>query len=563
MSRERRIIAARDADGDGSDRLWVSDEDFTEADEWYDDPASRLTTVAFLGSALRRRARLWGGTALAGLLLGVGAFVLIPPLNHATTTILVTQNPTEDPLSAMQTDVALAQSRAVAQRALRSLGSPESLDTFISSYTAVGTTDRVLEITVGAKSDADAVRSANAIAQAYLTFRRNQLLVQQQLVNTSLSNQLNVIQSKADAISAQLAAAKAEPRSPAQRAKVLELTTQNDKAQQDLGTTRTTIQGSEAQNSVTTETMIKGTQIIDAATAAHLSSKRLIAFYAATGLIAGLVIGMGWVIVSALLSSRLRRRDDIAHALGAPVRLSVRSLGQRRRLLPQRRGQDAAAERDVRMFALHLHEAALTQDPERRNARGAAALAVIAIDNEIESAQPLVSLALSCAQEGDRVLLADLAPGCPAAGLLEAVEPGIRMVNVDGAHLAVVIPEEDDLVPAGPLPSATPQSQPPAKNESLTTAYKSADLLLTLATLDPTVGAGHLSTWATGAVAVVTAGRSTSERIRAVGEMVRLAGVPLLSAVVIGADRTDESVGVTYQRGSQASNGPDLGIIRS
>jgi hypothetical protein len=44
-------------------------------------------------------------------------------------------------------------------------------------------------------------------------------------------------------------------------------------------------------------------------------------------------------------------------------------------------------------------------------------------------------------------------------------------------------------------------------------------------------------------------------------EMVRLAGVPLLSAVVIGADRTDESVSLTYP--PQAPTGPDLGIIGS
>jgi capsular polysaccharide biosynthesis protein len=561
MSRERRIIAARDPDGDGSDRLWVSDEDFTESDDWFaEDAASRLTTITFIGSALRRRMRLWVVTALAGLLLGIGAFVLIPPLHHATTTILVTQNPNEDPLSAMQTDEALAVSRTVAQRALRSIGTQESVDTFLSSYSAVGTTDRVLTITVGAKSDAAAIRGANAVAKAFTDFRKQQVLTQQQLVTTSLNQQLNAAQQNYDALVQQLNAAKAEPRSPAQRAKVAELTSEQQQAQNDLVTTRTTVQGSEAQASVTAQTMIKGTQVIDAATAAKYSSKRLIAFYAATGLIAGLVIGMGWVIVSALLSSRLRRRDDIAHALGAPVRLSVRSMGQRRRLLPQRGGQDAATERDLRMFALHLHEAALWQDAGR-DSRGAATLAVVAIENEKEAAQPLVSLALSCAQEGDRVVLADLVQGSPAAGLLEAVEPGIRMVNVDGAHVAVVIPAEDDLMPTGPLP-ATAQSQQPASSEALITAYKSADLLITLVSLDPTVGAGHLATWATGAVAVVTAGRSTSERIRAVGEMVRLSGIPLLSAVVIGADRTDESVGLTYPKSPQPG-GPDLGIIRS
>ena len=37
----------------------------------------------------------------------------------------------------------------------------------------------------------------------------------------------------------------------------------------------------------------------------------------------GLVLGMGIVVIQALVSDRLRRRDDIAQALGAPVKLSV------------------------------------------------------------------------------------------------------------------------------------------------------------------------------------------------------------------------------------------------
>ncbi|HUK73238.1 MAG TPA: hypothetical protein VLW50_31570, partial [Streptosporangiaceae bacterium] len=46
-------------------------------------------------------------------------------------------------------------------------------------------------------------------------------------------------------------------------------------------------------------------------------------------------------------------------------------------------------------------------------------------------------------------------------------------------------------------------------------------------------------------VVVVTAGRSSSTRIHAVGEMIRLAGTPLVSAVLVGADKTDESLGAT------------------
>jgi len=60
---------------------------------------------------------------------------------------------------------------------------------------------------------------------------------------------------------------------------------------------------------------------------------------------------MGFVIVRALVSDRLRRRDDIAHALGAPVTLS---LGKPKpRWLPGRRGQG----RDQKRMVTHLRNA--------------------------------------------------------------------------------------------------------------------------------------------------------------------------------------------------------------
>jgi hypothetical protein len=69
--------------------------------------------------------------------------------------------------------------------------------------------------------------------------------------------------------------------------------------------------------------------------------------------------------------------------------------------------------------------------------------------------------------------------------------------------------------------------------------------LLTFATLDPAFGGDYLGTWATNAVAVVTAGESSAEKVHSVGEMIRLAGTRLDSVVLIGADESDESLGAT------------------
>ena len=67
------------------------------------------------------------------------------------------------------------------------------------------------------------------------------------------------------------------------------------------------------------------------------------------------------------------------------------------------------------------------------------------------AALSLVSLAVARAQEGRKVVLADLVSGAPAARLLDTKAPGVRSVSVHDAHLIVAVPDRDDVAPAGPL----------------------------------------------------------------------------------------------------------------
>ena len=102
-------------------------------------------------------------------------------------------------------------------------------------------------------------------------------------------------------------------------------------------------------------------------------------------------------------------------------------------------------------------------------------------------------------------------------------------------------------------------AQPTQANDALTHACASADLLLTLATLDPAFGGDHLATWATDVVAVVTAGQSSAVKIHAAGEMIRLAGTRLDSVVLLDADKDDESLGAIQAPDQFTSAGPVLG----
>jgi Mrp family chromosome partitioning ATPase len=172
------------------------------------------------------------------------------------------------------------------------------------------------------------------------------------------------------------------------------------------------------------------------------------------------------------------------------------------------------------------------------------------VDNEDVAAATLVSLALSCAQEGKQVVVADLSRGARAAHLL-GVGAGIQTVTVDDHSLVAAVPDPWAVVPVGPL-ERTPAATLPAAGPELTAAYRAADLMFTLVTLDPSTGTEHLATWASDAVVVVTAGQSSATRIHAIGELVRRSGTQLVSAVLVGTDKSDETLGMAHASGQLA-----------
>jgi capsular polysaccharide biosynthesis protein len=534
-------------------RPWTDDE-FTEADGGAGvDVAAGLVSISFLTAALRRRARFWCGAAVLGLLLGVGLYIKFPPSYQATTSVLLTHAPTDIALDAMQTDQAMAQSRAVAALTVRNLGLQQSTSAFVSSYSTTVVTDRILLFTANAPSRAAALRQATGVAAGFLEFRANQLKSEQRLVVAALDNQISQAKNSLTALSSKLTAESHQPASTAQRATLHRLQQQHTAAVTALGTLQQVAQDSRASSQVDTDSQVNRSQVLDPAALSSHSKLKLSVIYVGPALIGALALAMGYVVIQALVSDRLRRRDDVAYALGAPVRLSVGAV-RLRRFLPGRRGLAAAQSSDIQRIARHLRSK-LPGDS------GGAALAVVAVDRAEVAALALVSLALSAAKQGKRVVLADLSPGCHAARLLGNRNPGVSTVTAEGMQLTLAVPDRSDAVPVGPLPPIAAQGEPATPTapvtEGLATAYASADLLLTLAELHPSLGAEHLSTWATRAAVVVTAGESTSTRINAVAEMIRFTGILLVSGVLVGADKNDESLGMTRPRPVPAKEGPE------
>jgi capsular polysaccharide biosynthesis protein len=517
-------------------RFWV--DDFTAADDVPPDFSASLVSLGFIKAAIRRSGRLLIAMALGGFLIGSAAYLASPHAAQATTTLILTVGPEAVPGTAIQDDVAIAQSRAVAGLAVHKLGLAQSADGFLGSYTATPVTDRVLLITVNAPSNNEAVTWADTLATEFLHYRAEQLNAQQQQMFAALNQQVNQAKAQVNAVHAQIRRVSAQPRSPAQQGTLTKLRAQATQQDAALIALVQSVNSTRASTQETTASEVNGSGVLDTAAAVppHSKLKHLV-LYAAIGLFAGLILGLAFVVIRAIVSDRLFRRDDVARALGAPVRLSVGTV-KLSRWRPGRRGLAAVRRPEIQRIAQHLGRAVMP------GSRGIATLAVVPVDDPQVAALSLTSLALSCAQEGLKVIVADLCRGNPAARLLDVDEPGVHTVNVDDAHLIVTVPDRDDIAPAGPLAAGPRRGQPEPSAAPLAAACASANLLLTLVSLDPSVPADHLNRWADGAVAIVTAGRSSWTKIHAAGEMIRLAGTHLVSGVLVGADKHDDSLGV-------------------
>jgi capsular polysaccharide biosynthesis protein len=491
-----------------------------------------LVNLGFFTAALRRKARVWCLTAVVGLAIGAALYVKYPPAYHASTTVLLVYNSDQDPAVEVQTEASMAQSQAVAGRVVQQLKLPQSVASFRAAYTVTIVTDNVLTLNVGAPTGTAAVQRASALANSFLQYRADYARTQEQQLAAQLDRQYNAAQQRITELEAQISQIPSTQTTPAEK-------TQYNKLQTELGQQQQILQyatDAKASGQTATNHVVKGSYVLNPATALPYSRIKGMMLYFAGGLFGGLAIGMGGVIIAALLSRRLRRRDDVAATLGAPVRLSVGPL-RARRWRPTRPRQAAKRNLDMRRVVAYLRGAV------PGSSRGSASLAVIAIDDAQVVARVVASLAFSCASEGKQVVVADLSGDAQLARLLKVSSPGIHEVSQNGANLLMVLPAAEDVAPTGPVPSGASPAVPAQANSALVTACSSADLLLTLATLDPAFGGDHLGTWTTNAVAVVTAGESSVERIYSVGEMLRLAGTRLDSVILIGADKSDETLG--------------------
>lgn len=479
----------------------------------------RMVSLQFMKSALRRRRAVWVATAVLGLVVGAGYHLVVPVPRSATAIVYLGHPTTGVSTSQAQDDLAMLDTSAVADRAVAALGE-RGLTAAELLGKAPGTllSDSVLAITIEGRTPAQALARVNAVADAYLAYRSQQYAAQNDSIVAAANRQMAKLETRIAALSARIASIGTSTPST-----VATLESQRAAATAEVGS----LQGTVQQDQLNALSVTKGSKILSPGTLDHSSQKKTLAVDGLTGLVAGLGAGALAVVVVAVLSDRPRSREDVAELLDAPVDVSIRPL-RRRWGLRRRPVLAQAARPDPALETLeHYLRGRLT-------VRGLpAAQLVVSSDDPRTPAASLVALGAAFAAAEKRVVLVDATHDRTLARALDSAEVGLRPV---ARH---PFPTLTLLVP--PVPWETEDDE---RWRYSLGALADADVVLVLATVDPAVGARHLRGWGPDAVVTATAGRSTAAHLGVVRELLDDAGVHIASAVLLGADPTDDSVGL-------------------
>jgi capsular polysaccharide biosynthesis protein len=500
------------------------------------DPGSPLPTLAsfdFMRDALRRRWPVWVIAAILGLLAGVAYDHAVPAKRTATVTVLLAHDPQQDPSRAMATDVRLLDTRAVAKTVIDQLHLSMTPDDLLQSVTAQAATDEVLAVKVTGPTDQAATTRAQRLVDNFLTFRATQLQSQTDILVRGYNQRVAALQAQVATLTQRI-----------DDLSKVGAAGQNDLSDAVTQRAETTAQISQLQQTIQdatlrTTSVVAVSHVIDPASAVPQSPKRRKVLTAVSGLIGGLAIGGAIVLFLALTSGRLRRREEVSQALEAPVRVSVGRVRSRWPVnllrLGMRRARKGRAARNLEVIARTLEEYLRPVGGRR------AYLALVSVDSVEDTARITAELVVQAAARGVQVLAVDLSRHGGLAKQVSRVSGGLPVSQA--APPLVHRPAGNPALTTGPLASSHHDGQALAADEQTRQAWDSASCIVTFVEADP-AGAERLGSWAQDAVLVVTAGQSSGERMRTIGELVRAAGIHLRCAVLLRADRTDDSLGL-------------------
>lgn len=520
-----------------------------------------LVSLHFLRAALIRRWRLCVSLGCTGMLVALAWTLLIPPPSEGTASLYLAHESDTDPAAAMATDVALIHTRSVAQSVIDDLGLDMTVEAFQSSLSASSVTSKVLTVTVTAPDDAAATARTESLTRNFLDFRSQQIRSQSEALIDSYRQRISDLRDKARTLTT-------ENGSSADDGPPSDEIGEGDDSSAAPGSFNGRSQVSDeiddltqsiATISLEADSVSRASHVVDSTSIEPRSPLRRSVLAALSGLIAGLGMGVGYVLFMALTSDRVRRRGEVALALGAPVRFGIGRVRRRRWWTLWRPRRGLVQERDLEILVNGLGEAlgSCTGQPARL---------IVAALGPVEAAeQAAATFGLRLAQRGTDVVVVDLTESGRMSEDLAMIEGVDQLTTtpIDGSSAEVREPDEQSPETQGLADTSTATIVRPAKvpslargpervaadpndeskDASLRRRWNTAEVALIVTEVDPDVGGEHLRTWADDVVLLITAGHSNAERLHTTADLLRAARLNLRFVIMSNTDRTDDSFG--------------------
>ena len=319
------------------------------------DDQAGIVSLGYIGAAIRRKKKVWVLTTALGVLVAGALYATHKATYTNTTTVQLALNPNLDAATALQTDAILAEDSTMAQLAMQKLGLHETVPAFLKTYTVTVSTTatNLLTFTATAATPNAAYNETNTLATTFLQYRAQTELEKESANTAAQDQQVTQTQQQVSQLNSQIKKLKNEGVTTGD-SRLVRLQNDLSTAQTLLASLQANVASANATQRSTTAQLIAGSSVLDTGIPAEGVSKKKFAIeYGGGAIFGGLVIGLLIVAIGAILSDRLRRRDDVAAALGAPVRVSVASGGKRSR--------KANREADLKRVAAHLGAAVPTR----------------------------------------------------------------------------------------------------------------------------------------------------------------------------------------------------------
>lgn len=478
-----------------------------------------LVSMPFLVAAVRRRWRRIAVAAAVCALLALGLAQIMGHQHTATVTLLLTSDPNTDPSAAMATNESLVRTRTVSTRVVENLRLPVSPDAFGTTVTATPASNQLLVLQVTAPSDRAAIRRVDELATVYLGFRAKQL-------SAFATSTIKANQKRIDSLTGQIAGLTKRydlvASAPGQEQLATTLLTQRAQLQAALDEA----EQENAQTRMQNEAVIAASHVVDRSAIVPTSSTKNSVLALMSGLIGGAALGLGLVLVPAILSTRLRRREDVARALSLPVRFSAGAVNASRW---------RASRRETRRNAERLAHGLATALPQEADV---ARLTLATVGDVRDGAYVVGALADGLVRESTDVAIVDLS----SSGVL-AQRPRRPLGRPDtlGSRQLVKVHRQD--VRVSEL-AARGRVRPAADKD-----LGRVEVVLTLIELDLGAGIDSLGDLADACVVLVSSGRASAERLRSSATLLRHSHIQPDFAMLVGADDTDDSSGLLETAG--------------